>query len=93
VTGEQNGPVRSGRTPRVTFGKRDRAVERTVEPQESTFGLISVISVIAVALVILVAGSLVVSSIVGNANGGTQQQPAAYCVDQYGNPAPPGACR
>jgi hypothetical protein len=70
VTAEQNGPVRSGRTPRITFGKQDRAVEPTAEPQESTFGLISIISAIAVALVILVAGSLVVSAIVGNANGG-----------------------
>ncbi|MGW8431798.1 hypothetical protein ACWGJ9_11945 [Curtobacterium citreum] len=103
MIGEQNGPVRSGRARRFSFGKPSQAAPLAPafpaappapEPSGSKLGLIDVIAGIAVALVLLVGGTLGVTVFLSNARGEhEQQQPAAYCVDEYGNPAPPGACR
>lgn len=103
MTGEQNGPVRSGRARRFSFGKSASAAPPAPafpaappapEPSGPKLGIIEVITGIAVALVLLVSGTLGVTAFLSNARGEhEQQQPAAYCVDEYGNPAPPGACR
>ena len=94
MTGEQNGPVRSGRARRLRLDKQAPAAKPTTGPQGTKFGLIDVITGIAVALALLVGGTMALTAVLGGPdNGGQGEQPAAYCVDQYGNAAPPGACR